>query len=65
MKKLFCLKAKNGLGHFTPRSLHSLILASLKLKYMLAKKLKDVTVAATRGRQQGDLKALGPRPRGV
>ena len=38
---------------------------SLKLRYMLAEKLKDVTVATTRGRQQGDPKASGLRLRGV
>ena len=36
-----------------------------KLRYMLAEKLKGITVATTRGRQQGDPKASGLRPRGV
>ena len=37
----------------------------LKLSYMLAEKLKDVTVATTRGGQQVDPKASGLRPSGV
>ena len=36
-----------------------------KLRYMLAEKLKGITVATTRGRQQGHPKASGLRTRGV
>ena len=35
----------------------------LRLRYLLAETLKDVTVATTRGRKQGDPKASELRPR--
>ena len=48
----------------TTAGLYSTVMV-VKLKYILAEKLRDVAVATTRGRQQGDPKASGLRSRGV